>query len=138
MPWLYFLFLIATLAGLGLPGTNSFVGELTIMLGAFQYFWLAAVLAGVGVVVAAWYMLRLHQGLMHDPPTPRASAVRDLRLPEGLLLAPLVALMVFLGVYPHPIGAVSAQSVPAYTALANASQTPGSAVVDDHRDGALP
>jgi NADH-quinone oxidoreductase subunit M len=124
MPWLYFFFLVATLAGLGLPGTNSFVGEFTIMLGAFQYFWLLAVLAGAGVVVAGWYMLRLHQGLMHDPATPRTEGVRDLHIREGLLLAPLAGLMIFLGVYPHPVGAVSARAVPAYVQLANASQPP--------------
>lgn len=127
MPWLYFFFLVATLAGLGLPGTNSFVGEFTIMLGAFQYFWLLAVLAGGGVVIAAWYMLRLHQGLMHDPPTPRTEQVRDLRLREGLILAPLAALMIFLGVYPHPVGAVSSQSVPAYVTAADSSQAPSTA-----------
>jgi NADH-quinone oxidoreductase subunit M len=127
MPWMYAFFLVATLASLGLPGTNSFVGELTIMLGAFQYFWLLAVLAGVGVVIAAWYMLRLHQGLMHEPPTPRTEKVRDLRLREGLVLAPLAALMIFLGVYPHPIGAVTSQSVPAVVSLANLSQSSGAA-----------
>jgi len=126
MPWLYALFLVITLGSLGLPGTNSFVGEVTIMLGAFQYFWLLAVLAGGGVVLAAWYMLRLHQGLMHDPETPRVSAVRDIRLREGLVLAPLAALVIFLGVYPHPIGAVSSQAVPAYVTVADVSQAQAS------------
>jgi NADH-quinone oxidoreductase subunit M len=128
MPWLYFLFLVATLAGLGLPGTNSFVGEFTIMLGAFQYFWLLAVLAGAGVVLAGWYMLRLHQGLMHDPVTPRTAGVHDLRIREGLLLSPLVALMIFLGVYPHPVGAVTSHAVPAYVNLADADQSAAAAV----------
>ena len=76
MPWLYGFFLVATLAGLGMPGMNSFAGEFSIMLGAFQLHPAYAVLAGVGVVLACWYMLRLHQGLMHDPPSraPRESA----------------------------------------------------------------
>jgi NADH-quinone oxidoreductase subunit M len=111
MPWLYFFFLVATLAGLGMPGMNSFVGEFTIMLGAFQLHWLYAVLAGGGVVLACWYMLRLHQGLMHGPPTARTETVRDLRPREGLALVPLVALIVFLGVFPRPVGDVTKPAV---------------------------
>jgi NADH-quinone oxidoreductase subunit M len=63
------------------------------------------------VLLAAWYMLRLHQGLMHDPPKPRTEGVRDLRFGEGLLLVPLVALMIFIGLYPKPITDVSKGSV---------------------------
>jgi len=123
MPWLYFLFLVITLGSLGLPGTNGFVGELTIMLGAFQYFWLLAVLAGMGVVIASWYMLRMHQGMMHEATTPHTEKVGDLRLREALVLAPLAALVVFLGVYPRPVGTVSSQAVPAYVTLSDASRS---------------
>ncbi|HEX6538009.1 MAG TPA: NADH-quinone oxidoreductase subunit M, partial [Candidatus Dormibacteraeota bacterium] len=118
MPWLYVLFLVATLAGLGMPGTNSFVGEFTIMLGAFQFNWVYAVLAGGGVVLACWYMLRLHQGLMHDPPVAITERVHDLRLREGLVLAPLVALIVLLGVFPKPVGDIATPSVTQYVSLA--------------------
>ena len=114
MPWLYFFFLVATLASLGMPGMNSFVGEFTIMLGAFQLNWVYAVLAGGGVILAAWYMLRLHQGLMHDPPKPRTEGVHDLHFGEGLLLVPLVALMIFIGLYPKPITDVTKGSVSTY------------------------
>jgi NADH-quinone oxidoreductase subunit M len=116
-PWLYALFLVITLAGLGMPGMNSFVGEFTIMLGAFQLSWIFAVLAGVGVVLACWYMLRFHQGVMHGTVTPLTERVRDLRLGEGLLLAPLVAVMIFLGVYPRPLGAVASPSVSQYVGI---------------------
>ena len=88
MPWLYAFFLVATLAGLGMPGMNSFVGEFSIMLGAFQLHPVYAVLAGVGVVLACWYMLRLHQGLMHDPPQPRTESVRDISVRQGAGAAP--------------------------------------------------
>jgi NADH-quinone oxidoreductase subunit M len=117
MPWLYAFFLVATLAGLGMPGMNSFVGEFTIMLGAFQLNWIYAVLAGGGVILACWYMLRLHQGLMHGPPKPRALGVHDLHLGEALLLVPLVALMIFIGIYPKPITDVARGSVSTYVAL---------------------
>jgi NADH-quinone oxidoreductase subunit M len=123
MPWLYFFFLVATLAGLGMPGMNSFVGEFTIMLGAFQLNWVYAVLAGGGVILACWYMLRLHQGLMHDPPKPRTEGVHDLHVGEALLLVPLVALMIFIGLYPKPISDVSKGSVSTYVALVQPSAT---------------
>ena len=119
MPWLYAFFLVATLAGLGMPGMNSFVGEFTIMLGAFQLHPAYAVFAGLGVVLACWYMLRLHQGLMHDPPQQRTENVRDIRGRQGLVLVPLVGLMVLLGVFPRPIGDVSKASVAQTVAVAN-------------------
>ena len=121
MPWLYLFFLVITLGALGLPGTNGFVGEFAIMLGAFQYYWLPAVLAGVGVVLASWYMLRMHQGMMHEATRPVTEKVHDLRFREGLVLAPLAALIVFLGVYPHPVGAITSGAVPGYVTLADAS-----------------
>jgi NADH-quinone oxidoreductase subunit M len=117
MPWLYFFFLVATLAGLGMPGMNSFVGEFTILLGAFQLNWIYAVLAGGGVVLACWYMLRLHQGVMHNALRHGLETVSDLRLREGLLLAPLAALMIFLGVFPRPIGDVAKPAVTQYVGL---------------------
>lgn len=121
MPWLYGFFVVATLAGLGMPGMNSFVGEFSIMLGAFQLHPVFAVLAGVGVVLATWYMLRLHQGLMHEPAQPRTEAVADLRFSQGLILLPLTALMIYIGVFPRPIGDVSRPSVVEYATLAQRS-----------------
>jgi NADH-quinone oxidoreductase subunit M len=122
MPWLYFIFLVATLAGLGMPGMNSFVGEFTIMLGAFQLNWIFAVLAGGGVVLACWYMLRLHQGLMHEPLRPTLERIRDLRIGEAALLAPLVALMILIGVFPRPVGDLARPSVAQYVTIATGAQ----------------
>jgi NADH-quinone oxidoreductase subunit M len=79
------------------------------------------VLAGVGVLIAAWYMLRMHQGMMHGPVRAVTEKVHDLRFGEGLVLAPLAVLIVLLGVYPHPVGDVTAQAVPGYVALADAN-----------------
>jgi NADH-quinone oxidoreductase subunit M len=124
MPWLYFLFLVVTLAGLGMPGMNSFVGEFTIMLGAFQLSWVYAVLAGGGVILACWYMLRLHQGLMHGALRGVAENLRDIRLGEGLVLAPMVALMIFLGVFPRPVGDISNPSVTQYVSIATNQPVP--------------
>ena len=120
MSWLYAFFLIVTLAGLGMPGMNSFVGEFTIMLGAFQAAPVLAAVAGVGVVLACWYMLRLHQGVMHEPLSPAAERVTDLRWRESVVLAPLVGLMLAIGLYPHPFGAVSQANVAQYVGVVNA------------------
>ncbi|HEV3123010.1 MAG TPA: NADH-quinone oxidoreductase subunit M [Candidatus Dormibacteraeota bacterium] len=122
MPWLYAFFLVVTLAGLGMPGMNTFVGEFTIMLGAFQASWILAVLAGTGVILACWYMLRLHQGLMHEPPKPATEGVRDIGTGERLVLVPLVGLMVLIGVFPRPIGDVARSNVSQYVTVANGAQ----------------
>jgi len=127
MPWLYGLFLVITLAGLGMPGMNSFVGEFTIMLGAFQANPALAVLAGGGVILACWYMLRLHQGLMHEPLSPGAERVRDIGIGERLVLLPLVALMVLIGVFPRPIGDISHSSAAQYVIRASAVSGPPTA-----------
>jgi NADH-quinone oxidoreductase subunit M len=138
MPWMYGFFLVITLAGLGMPGMNSFVGEFAIMLGAFSvsgYGWVLAVLAGVGVTLACWYMLRLHQGLMHEPLQQRTETVRDVRVGEGLVLATLCGLMIFLGVYPKPVGTLASPSVDTYLKIAGApvaaAQTPGGPSTSD-------
>jgi NADH-quinone oxidoreductase subunit M len=91
------------------------------MLGAFQTAPVLAALIGVGVVLAAWYMLRLHQGVMHEPLSPNADHVRDLHLRESLVLAPLVALMLAIGLYPRPFGIVSQNNVSQYVSVVNAA-----------------
>jgi NADH-quinone oxidoreductase subunit M len=58
---------------------------------------------------------------MHDPPKPRTEGVRDLHIGEALLLVPLVALMIFIGLYPKPIGDVSKGSVSTYVAMVQPS-----------------
>jgi len=129
MPWLYAFFLVVTLAGLGLPGMNSFVGEFTIMLGAFQAAWILAVLAGFGVVLAAWYMLRLHQGLMHEPVSAITEKVRDIGAWERLVLLPLAGVMVVIGFFPRPIGDIARANVAQYVTVAASSQAQATAPV---------
>jgi NADH-quinone oxidoreductase subunit M len=65
----------------------------------------------------------MHQGMMHGPVRAVTEKVQDLRFREGLVLAPLAALIVVLGVFPHPVGDVTAQAVPGYVALADVSQS---------------
>jgi NADH-quinone oxidoreductase subunit M len=93
------LFLIVSLAALGLPGLNGFVGEFLIMLGAWNSFVPLAGAAGFGVILAAWYVLRFYQGSFQDAP-PQPAAFGELRRIDTGVLAPLIALMVVIGVSP--------------------------------------
>ncbi|HEX6548453.1 MAG TPA: NADH-quinone oxidoreductase subunit M [Candidatus Dormibacteraeota bacterium] len=108
MPVMAGVFLIVTMAALGLPGLNSFVGEFMTLLGAWQFSPWLAVAGAIGLVLAPVYMLRLFQGLMYsrtqpahapEPVTKRTDIARG----ELALLAPLVALMFLLGLYPYLI-----------------------------------
>jgi NADH-quinone oxidoreductase subunit M len=97
------VFLIVALSSLGLPGMNGFVGEFFILLGAFETNPLAAILGTGGVVGAALYLLWAYQRTFHGPVTSDANRVlKDLTPRERLVLAPLVALIVLIGVWPRP------------------------------------
>ena len=103
-------FTIAALAALGLPGLAGFVGEIVILTGVFQsgYFW-PALIALVPIVLASAYMLRLLQDVINGPVREDIPERADLTWIEGLAVAPLLAALVVLGVYPHAI--LSAVSV---------------------------
>jgi NADH-quinone oxidoreductase subunit M len=111
MPVLAGVFLVVTLAALGLPGLNSFVGEFMILLGAWGYSPVLTVLACSGLILAPIYMLRLFQGAMYAPATgedlPHGHAGHavqkpaiDLQAAQLALLGPLLALMFVIGLYP--------------------------------------
>ena len=95
------LFLVVALSSLGLPGLNGFVGEFLILLGVFQVNrWLAAV-AATGIIFAAVYLLWMYQRVIFGEVTHEANRhLRDLSPREWALLAPVLLLIVWLGVYP--------------------------------------
>ncbi len=102
MPVYAALFLVVALASLGLPGLNGFVGEFLILLGAFQANRWWAVFATFGVVLAAVYMLWLFGNVFFGPITnPENEQLPDLNRREVLVLVPLVALIVLIGVAPN-------------------------------------
>lgn len=104
-PVLAACFMLATFSSLGLPGLNGFVGEFLILLGAFQTERVLAVIASFGVLLAAIYLLRLFRSTMHGPevaPTGEGLVTSDLTARELLALAPLLVLIVWIGVYPAP------------------------------------
>jgi NADH-quinone oxidoreductase subunit M len=112
MPVFAVLFMIVTLSSIGLPGLNGFVGEFLILVGMFQtHPWMTG-FATVGVILAAYYMLRMFQRVMFGPVDREANrSLPDLSGRELAVLLPLVALIVWIGVYPAPFLARTEPSV---------------------------
>ncbi len=98
------LWLVVSLSSLALPGLNGFVGEFPILLGTFATNRTAAVLASFGAVLAALYLLWAYQRMFHGPleGADNLNTV-DLKPREVGVLAPIVALIVVIGVYPQPL-----------------------------------
>jgi NADH-quinone oxidoreductase subunit M len=101
-PVLAGLFLVAGLAGLALPGLSTFVSEFLVLVGTFTRYEAAAVLATAGIILAAIYILWMYQRTMTGPVRPEVSNMPDLKARELWAVAPLIALIVVLGVYPKP------------------------------------
>ncbi|MCU1489640.1 MAG: proton-translocating NADH-quinone oxidoreductase, chain [Acidimicrobiaceae bacterium] len=107
------VFTLVMLASIGVPGLNGFVGEFLILSGTFLTHRWWAVVAVFGVILAAVYFLWGYQQAFHGRPAADAGVAgvgaapvrpfRELTWSEGLVLAPLVVLIVFLGVYPKPV-----------------------------------
>ncbi|KJK57165.1 NADH-quinone oxidoreductase subunit M [Saccharothrix sp. ST-888] len=96
-------FLIGGLATLSLPGLAPFVSEFLVLVGTFAKYPVAGIIATFGIVLAALYALLLYQRTMTGPVKAGVEGMADLRLREVLVVAPLVALTLFLGVYPKPL-----------------------------------
>ena len=102
-PILAGVFIVVVFSSIGLPGLNGFVGEFLVLLGAFSAFRWWAVIATVGVILAALYLLWAFQRVFHGPTTEDNEDVADLGLREALVMAPLLILIVGLGIYPKPV-----------------------------------
>jgi NADH-quinone oxidoreductase subunit M len=102
MPRLVAVFLIVTLSSIGLPGLNGFVGEFLILLGAFRADPRMASFAATGVILSATYMLWMFQRVNYGPVSnPENARLADLRPREWLVIAPIVASAVLMGVLPN-------------------------------------
>jgi NADH-quinone oxidoreductase subunit M len=102
MPKYALFFMLFTMASVGLPGTANFVGEFLSLVGAYQAnSWVAAV-ATTGVILGAAYMLYLYWRMAYgDARTTEAAAMPDLDKREWLILAPIAAATLWMGVYPE-------------------------------------
>jgi NADH-quinone oxidoreductase subunit M len=96
-------FLVSGLATLSLPGLSMFVSEFLVLVGTFARYPAAGVVATVGIVLAAVYILLMYQRMMTGPRPESAAGTRDLTLREAWVVAPVLALLIGLGVYPKPV-----------------------------------
>lgn len=101
-PRLSGVFLFAILSGLSLPGLAPFVSEFLALAGTFRRYEVAAVIATLSIILAALYMLILYQRTMTGPTKPAVESMPDLRPREALAVAPLVVLLLALGLFPKP------------------------------------
>ncbi len=102
MPHYAVIFMIFTLAAIGLPGTSGFVGEFLALLGTFKVSTTAAALAATGVILGAAYMLVLYRRVIFGPQTNKEAAVLpDLGLREIVVFLPLLLSVLWLGIFPN-------------------------------------
>jgi NADH-quinone oxidoreductase subunit M len=109
-PVLAALFLIVALATLAMPGSANFVGEFLILTGVLKAKIVFALVAGVGVALAAVYTIRLYQRSMHNP-VGEAVESREMSVADGFVLVPTVAAILVLALYPQLVLKRSEESV---------------------------
>ncbi len=103
MPMFATIFVLTALTSIGLPGTSGFVGEFLALIGTFQTHPWVALIATLGVIFAAYYMLPMVQRIVFNAPDkPENRNLKDLSRRELTVLLPLVAVMLWMGVYPKP------------------------------------
>jgi len=128
MPIFAAFFMLFAMANSGLPGTSGFVGEFLTMLGVFRVNTWVAFFAATGVILSAAYALWLYRRVIFGALTKDSlKGLLDLSLREKVIIYPLVALVIFFGVYPAPVFDATAQSVKSLvtnvTASIGAAQT---------------
>jgi NADH-quinone oxidoreductase subunit M len=117
-PRLATVFLIVAMAALAIPGSNAFVGEFFILTGVFRHHVWLAVLATIGIVLAAVYMLRLYQSTMNGPPFGANIRATEMRWVDYVVLGPIVAAMLVIALWPASI--VDSTRAPVAQAIAPA------------------
>jgi NADH-quinone oxidoreductase subunit M len=102
-PILAGLFLLTGLSALALPGLSTFVSEFLVLVGTFTRYKGFAIVATTGIILAAIYVLFLYQRTFQGTVSDKVKKFRDVNVREVLAVAPLLAVIVFLGVYPKPV-----------------------------------
>jgi len=113
MPLYAAVFMVFTLANVGLPGTSGFIGEFLTLIGTFRINTWVATFATLGIILSAAYALWLYRKVIFGTLRPSLAAIRDLGPREILIFAPLVILTIGFGIYPKPVLDMSAASVTA-------------------------
>ncbi len=103
MPMFGAMVVLLVLANAGLPGTNGFVGEFMVLLGAFQKYPVLVLLSTIGVILAAAYLLWATQRTLFGPPAPDMPAVKDLTRMEAGIMAVFAVAIIGLGLFPAPV-----------------------------------
>jgi NADH-quinone oxidoreductase subunit M len=112
MPLYALVFMVFTMANVGLPGTSGFVGEFLTLIGTFKVSIRTATFATTGVILSAAYALWLYRKVIFGALVkPSLASIKDLTFRESLTLMPLVALTILFGIYPKPVLDMSAASV---------------------------
>jgi NADH-quinone oxidoreductase subunit M len=98
------IFMVVMFSSIGLPGLNGFVGEFLILVGTYLSKSMAAAIAVLGLILGALYMLYAYERVMFGPITKAVNeTIRDLGAREIAVMAPLIVLMLFMGLYPRPL-----------------------------------
>jgi NADH-quinone oxidoreductase subunit M len=106
------LLIVATLSSVGLPGTGGFVGEFLILNGVFQAMPIAGMLASLGVLLGAVYMLTLCRKILFGPlSNPENKQLEDLNAREFGYLVPLAVLAILMGIFPNSFIAKTRPSI---------------------------
>jgi len=133
MPAYAFVFMIFMLASVGLPGTSGFVGEFLVLLGVFRVSTLEAFLAGTALFLGAMYMLYLYRRVIFGTITrDEVRAMLDLSLREKFVFAPLLILVLWMGIYPEPFLAPIRVTVDALVARVATVQKQARATGPEH------
>jgi NADH-quinone oxidoreductase subunit M len=111
MPIYAAIFMVFTMANVGLPGTSGFVGEFLALIGTFKNNIAVAFFATTGVILSAGYALWLYRKMVFGPLKPALAHIKDIGWREGVIFAPLVVLTILFGIAPKPVLDMSASSV---------------------------
>jgi NADH-quinone oxidoreductase subunit M len=157
MPIFATIFMIVTFSSVGLPGTNGFVGEFLILLGAFEsHLRWYTVVATSGVILSAVYMLWVFQRVMFgELDNPKNQKLLDLNAREITIMVPLIVMIFVMGLYPKPfidkmdpaikklvaqarVASVSAQPIPASQQMPMPAAQLGAQMPAGHQGGEMP
>ena len=137
-PWLATAFVITALVSIGLPGTSGFVGEFLTLLAVFQNHPGVGIFAASGVIFAAYYMLPMVQSVFFNAlEKPENRTIQDLSRREVTILAPMIALMIVIGVHPTPLLRRMEPSVQMVLERVYAAAPPSAALIESDQKEAV-